>query len=56
MALLLLAIFVIGAIASVRGRHDPSRHHGDSTSVYIQRRVIVVLAVLGALLLISMTL
>jgi len=56
MAELLLAVFVIGAIASARARHDPHRQHGVAPSLVAQRRAIVVLAILGALVLISLTL
>ncbi|MFL5579085.1 MAG: hypothetical protein ACJ8AO_01830 [Gemmatimonadaceae bacterium] len=56
MAELLLVIFLVGAIASVRGRHDPHRHHGDAPSVFVQKWTIVVLAVLGALLILTLTL
>ena len=54
MSVLMLVIFVVGVVASVRSRQDAALRRGDARSVLAQRWVMGVLAVLGALLFLSL--
>ena len=56
MAELLVLLFIVGAVASARARRDAEVRRGTANAVVRQQRTIIVLAVLAALLLISMTL
>jgi len=54
MSVLVLLVFVVGVVASARSRQDAALRRGATRSVLAQRWTMVVLAVLAALLFLSL--